>query len=335
MTNQNNAAQAATKDIREGFELTYAADADDPACAADLFHFTNGWRACIMSQVGKPVVMKLAVDATAATDLINAEAARLRAPVADGRAAFYINPSVIDPKTGRIGEHVKTALTWSNTKHHGWQVPVFLSPPLASAPVAGEAQPVCWIERTQLENVRDEGEDAWVYWRGTGHAAEPDEVPLYAAPQANTVAGEAQPSDADITKTVRALLNQARHTRHADGEMGVRVQDVMIARAVLARYGHTPLPMPDAVPQASAEARWIGVDLGENAIADVRNAALEEAAKLMEQTSRSSGAALIRALKATPAPAAAPAKTAGDVDELFAVFDADRQQRAGNGKEPQ
>ncbi|MDF3938595.1 hypothetical protein P3W66_01000, partial [Achromobacter denitrificans] len=44
-----------TKDIREGFELTYAVDADDPACASDLSHFTNGWRACIMSQVRAPV----------------------------------------------------------------------------------------------------------------------------------------------------------------------------------------------------------------------------------------------------------------------------------------
>ncbi len=42
-------------DIRKGFELTYAADADDPACASDLRHFTNGWRACIMSQVRAPV----------------------------------------------------------------------------------------------------------------------------------------------------------------------------------------------------------------------------------------------------------------------------------------
>lgn len=53
--NQNNAAQADTKDIRESFELSYATDADDPACAADLFHFTNGWRACVMSQVRAPV----------------------------------------------------------------------------------------------------------------------------------------------------------------------------------------------------------------------------------------------------------------------------------------
>lgn len=59
---------------------------------------------------------------------------------------------------------------------------------LASAPVAGETQPVCWIERAQLESVRDEGNDAWVYWRETGHAAEPDEVPLYAAPQASEAA---------------------------------------------------------------------------------------------------------------------------------------------------
>lgn len=52
-------------------------------------------------------------------------------------------------------------------------------------PVAGEAQPVCWIEKDVLESVRDEGSDAWVYWRPAGHAAEPDEVPLYAAPQAS------------------------------------------------------------------------------------------------------------------------------------------------------
>ena len=53
--NQNNAAQAANEEIREAFELTYAADADDPACASDLSHFTNGWQACIASQVRAPV----------------------------------------------------------------------------------------------------------------------------------------------------------------------------------------------------------------------------------------------------------------------------------------
>ena len=91
--------RAPVASIREGFELTYAADADDPACAADLFHFTNGWRACVMSQVGKPVVMKLAVDATAAIDAINDEAARLRAPVAE--------PAIVgwrDPDCGRMAQ---------------------------------------------------------------------------------------------------------------------------------------------------------------------------------------------------------------------------------------
>jgi len=55
----------------------------------------------------------------------------------------------------------------------------------ASALVAGEEQPVCWIEKDVLESVRDEGSDAWVYWRPAGHVAEPDEMPLYAAPQAS------------------------------------------------------------------------------------------------------------------------------------------------------
>lgn len=47
--------RATVSSIREGFELTYAADADDPACASDLSHFTNGWRACVMSQLRAPV----------------------------------------------------------------------------------------------------------------------------------------------------------------------------------------------------------------------------------------------------------------------------------------
>jgi hypothetical protein len=55
------------------------------------------------------------------------------------------------------------------------------------------AQPVCWITREQLERVEDEGEDVWVYWAETGHVAEPDEVALYAAPQAECAPREAQP----------------------------------------------------------------------------------------------------------------------------------------------
>lgn len=64
------------------------------------------------------------------------------------------------------------------------------------AAAVADAQPVCWIERTQLEAVRDQGDDAYVYWRGSKHVAEPDEVPLYAAPQAGQLSGNAGEVDA-------------------------------------------------------------------------------------------------------------------------------------------
>lgn len=55
MTNQDSATRAPNKEIREAFELSYAADADDPASATELSHFTNGWRACVMSTTRGPV----------------------------------------------------------------------------------------------------------------------------------------------------------------------------------------------------------------------------------------------------------------------------------------
>ncbi|VWB97332.1 hypothetical protein [Burkholderia lata] len=53
--------------------------------------------------------------------------------------------------------------------------------PLPEAP-AQAAQPVCWIERSQLDQLEDLTSDAWVYWRETGHVAEDDELALYLAP---------------------------------------------------------------------------------------------------------------------------------------------------------
>ncbi|MCH4576208.1 hypothetical protein [Achromobacter xylosoxidans] len=135
--------RAPVSSIREGFELTYAADADDPACASDLSHFTNGWRACVMSQVGKPAVVKLEVDAAAAIARINDEVARLRAPVADERAAFEAwaltefthpfmvpDPLIEDPDGS--GDYVNrdVQMAWA-----GFQQACAA---LASAPVAGE-----------------------------------------------------------------------------------------------------------------------------------------------------------------------------------------------------
>ncbi|KNY09398.1 hypothetical protein AKG08_17265 [Achromobacter piechaudii] len=61
MTDHTTTALADNKEIRSGFELCYAVDADDPANVSDLGHFTNGWRACIMSQVRAPVADERAV----------------------------------------------------------------------------------------------------------------------------------------------------------------------------------------------------------------------------------------------------------------------------------
>lgn len=64
-TDQNNAAPAANKEIHGAVELCYATAADDPANAADLGHFINGWRACIMSQVRARVADERAAEQTA------------------------------------------------------------------------------------------------------------------------------------------------------------------------------------------------------------------------------------------------------------------------------
>jgi hypothetical protein len=90
--------------------------------------------------------------------------AHLEAECAPREAALY------DPLLGGV----------ANSANAAWRAP-------------REAQPVCWITREQLERVEDEGEDVWVYWAETGHVAEPDEVALYAAPQAECAPREAQP----------------------------------------------------------------------------------------------------------------------------------------------
>ncbi|WP_238908152.1 hypothetical protein [Achromobacter ruhlandii] len=104
--NENNAAQAAEQEIREAFELTYAADADDPACASDLSHFTNGWRACVMSQVRAPVADTLPLE-----------------------AALHVLVDKIVP-----------GLDTGDLVHDAGRASAMLSGIMASAPVAGEAR---------------------------------------------------------------------------------------------------------------------------------------------------------------------------------------------------
>ena len=277
--------RAPVSDIREGFELTYAANADDPACASDLSHFTNGWRACIMSQVGKPVVMKLEVDTTATIARINDEVARLRAPVADERAAA-INPEECNAEVYKHGTSVGlfaipkedanaicagiAAATGARVDWHyiAGRVHIKALPALASAPVAGH-QPYPAMPEPDV-NHPGEQEDGYsraavetamraahdrgysVGWdHGKEHASSP-------------VAGEAQPLGYVCASGLGLLARGDYATILAKSRPGYQ------------------FPVY-AAPQASAE--------------DVRNAALEQAAHLMEQTGKRIAASDIRALK--------------------------------------
>ncbi|WOB75887.1 hypothetical protein [Achromobacter xylosoxidans] len=141
--------RAPVSSIREGFELTYAADADDPACASDLSHFTNGWRACVMSQV--------------------------RAPVADERAALQKLVDLEDMRLRLKALHEMGHGTDYDYYHKAlpaaWEA---ARAALASAPVAGEVQqPVAhWIPSAKtFSTARVSPGKAW--------------EPLYAAPQAS------------------------------------------------------------------------------------------------------------------------------------------------------
>ncbi|PJM72073.1 hypothetical protein [Achromobacter ruhlandii] len=182
--------RAPASSIREAFELTYAADADDPACATELSHFTNGWRACVMSQV--------------------------RTPVADERAALDpLDPSddygAPVPNVTELGDLLKEKGVTPGAAHQiakaihmaGWcgKLLPMDSSVLASAPVAGEARAV------------DDGSDSWDGAR--------KRVPKpAAAPQASAESVDLPGIDADRLRTIaasgsqtamaNALLNVAR-----------------------------------------------------------------------------------------------------------------------------
>ena len=174
MNNQSPAAQADDKEIRAGFELCYATDADAPANVTDLGHFTNGWRACIISQLRAPVADGRAAQRPAAGrqyHLLKTDPEVFQA-VLDGAKTFEI-------RMNDRGYAVGDALDLRETKHTGAEMRAgaplaytgrecqrFVSHVLtgygladgwcclsfdlphaggASAPVAGEAQPVAWF----------------------------------------------------------------------------------------------------------------------------------------------------------------------------------------------
>ncbi|MBR7514021.1 hypothetical protein KC219_28070, partial [Mycobacterium tuberculosis] len=53
---------------------------------------------------------------------------------------------------------------------------------LAALRAQDDAAPVAWITKEQLEQIEEWTADAWVYWRESGHVAEPDEFPLFLHP---------------------------------------------------------------------------------------------------------------------------------------------------------
>ncbi|GAB1828696.1 hypothetical protein [Achromobacter xylosoxidans] len=246
--------RAPVSSIREGFELTYAADADDPACASDLSHFTNGWRACVMSQVGKPAVVKLEVDAAAAIARINDEVARLRAPVADERAAFEAwaltefthpfmvpDPLIEDPDGS--GDYVNrdVQMAWA-----GFQQACAA---LASAPVAGEAQPPTDDELRGLAVKYDVSQDAMRRWHFR------DVVPLLREALALYAAPQARPSD-------DKLWDQTLTERDEYHDMADKLANAIADHLLIEIGEHSSSNCPwmraleaieNAAPQASAE----------------------------------------------------------------------------------
>lgn len=152
MSVPTNPATEIGKEIRESFELSYAANADDPACASDLSHFTNGWQACIMAQVDKPVVMKLEVDATAAIARINDEVARLSATAAaepPGGTRWPVLRAMARNYTA--GKHTWDALDADACEQAAEEIR-HLRAALASAPVADGAKGQ--IEYLDMDNHR-------------------------------------------------------------------------------------------------------------------------------------------------------------------------------------
>ncbi|MFX3575429.1 hypothetical protein [Ralstonia mannitolilytica] len=68
---------------------------------------------------------------------------------------------------------------------------------LAALRAQDDAAPVAWITKEQLEQIEEWTADAWVYWRESGHVAEPDEVPLFLHPSLPAAQGL---SDDEITQ---------------------------------------------------------------------------------------------------------------------------------------
>lgn len=66
-----------------------------------------------------------------------------------------------------------------------------------------DAGPVAWITKEQLQQIEEWTADAWVYWRESGHVAEPDELPLFLHPSLPAAQGLSDDVLANLVNAVR------------------------------------------------------------------------------------------------------------------------------------
>lgn len=121
---------------------------------------------------------------------------------------------------------------------------------------ADHSVPVAWITKEQLSQLTDLTADAWVYWRESGHAAEDDEIALYAASQRSEIEQYVlsvlpsvyymDPPDggdvslleqlrrmADDASKYRASINAADHIGDADKKVEAQSVPVDLSEPVL------------------------------------------------------------------------------------------------------
>lgn len=272
-----------------------------------------GWRA-------SNTTMRAENDRALAREVESALLSKLRAPVADERAAFEAEfPVPLHCEWIGNGYAVTEYNAWDASRHkyrwEGWKARAALaSAPVAYEPPGGTRWPVL---RAMARNYTA-GKHTWDALDAEACEQAAEEIRhLRAALASAPVAGEA-----------RTALNEwfdktdFIQKRIASGELPVKYlgwhrADVMrdlideAARNPVLPSGCIVVQEADTIPHIHPEygpgifftedAR-IEFDAAPQASAeDVRNAALEEAAKLMDQTLRSNGAALIRGLKRSQA----------------------------------
>lgn len=186
MTNQNNAAQAATQHpIDEAIViLTEEAAALSDCHTRPIGDWTGEDEAKARYDYIQTVIAALS---------------KLRAPVA-GEPAFYINSSLIDAGTGRIRAEIRDPLTWSDTPVGNWMTPVFI------APGAGEAQPAAYL------TLDEEGSPCMLFFdvvEASGYCAPGEEPkPLFRHAASQASAEYAIMASGDVAQLVAFIFDR-------------------------------------------------------------------------------------------------------------------------------